>query len=139
MELFNLAADMTELMPRNDESWTIAAKIMYTLGHRGEALAAFREAVAINDRNVDALVGMGITLGELGDIVGARVAFQEALKLSPGRADAAQALAIADVLLGSTGATTRPTSQPFGPPPTSDVTPSGTPPDATPLPQPAGP
>ncbi|CAO3362859.1 O-linked N-acetylglucosamine transferase, SPINDLY family protein [Azospirillum melinis] len=63
--------------------WFFKARALGKLGHRDEALAAVRNAVAIDPRHVDSLVQQGNLLYQAGALAEAAVSFNAAREIAP--------------------------------------------------------
>ncbi len=107
VEITNLSADVIELMSNNEQGWLLAGDLMRDAGRRNEAIVAYRHALQLAPNDVDAILSLGLALGDVNDLVGAEAAFEGALKIDPKRGDAKRALDYTLKLIEQAKATTR--------------------------------
>lgn len=74
-------AAITGLTPT--ERWYLSGWALTNVGRHAEAIQAYREAVAADSTNVDALNNLGWSLGKLGFFVQARPPLERAMALAP--------------------------------------------------------
>jgi Flp pilus assembly protein TadD len=89
---FNDASDAAnraiELAPTDYSMWRNLGQIELAAKEPQAALRAFDRAIELNEQDVESLVLAGTTNAQLGRLPQARIAFDKAMALSPGNADA---------------------------------------------------
>jgi len=74
---------LVERAPGNDEAHLAAAMLLHEVGQRDQAVAALRNALAIEPRRPMARAALGVLALERGDRAAARAEFEAALALEP--------------------------------------------------------
>lgn len=96
-------SQVIERAPHHDRGWYNAGLELLKRGQHEAALTHFRQAIALNDRYVDAYINVAICLGREGDRPGAVVAASRAVALKPDLAKAYYTLGMSYAAEGQFG------------------------------------
>lgn len=83
---------LSDHAPEFAEGWHGLARAYFAADLPGPALDALERALALNPKQYDAIFGLGVLLGQLGDFNRAAAAFEQTLALHPHHSEAQEAL-----------------------------------------------
>lgn len=86
IDLVEISRQVTTMEPDNYEAWLVSGKLMITLGRLPDAVVAYGQAARLGE-TIDAFVGLGSALGDMGRYADAEAAFKAALQRDASRED----------------------------------------------------